>query len=195
MRTVFIFHGVEGNPEENWFPWLKKELQYKKCNVIVPQFPTPKKQTLENWLETFEQYADQVQEDSIFIGHSLGGLFMLSLLEKYKIKLAVFVASFAKLPGNKFDDGMKTFVSPERLEFDWRKITDNCHKSMVFYGDNDPYVGFGTAQQLARNMHAKFHLMKGAGHISASSGFTKFTLLLEEMKPFLLPPLPLDRQL
>ena len=173
---------------------MKKELQYKKCNVIVPQFPTPDGQTLKNWLETFEQYADLVQEDSIFIGHSLGGLFMLSLLEKYKVKLAVFVASFGKPPGNKFDEGMKTFAAPERLEFDWQKIYGNCHKSMVFYGDNDPYVGFGTAQQLSRNLHAKFHLVKGAGHFNGSTGWIKFPLLLDELKPFLLPPMPPARQ-
>lgn len=190
MRNVFIFHGVEGTPDENWFPWLKKELQYKKCNVIVPQFPTPKGQTLENWLKTFEQYSDLVGEDSIFIGHSLGGLFMLSLLEKYKIKLAVFVASFGKLPGNKFDEGMTTFAK----DFDWQKINENCHKAMVFYGDNDPYVGFGTAQQLSRNLHGKFHLVKGAGHFNGSSGWVKFPLLLEELKPFLSLPRPPVRQ-
>ena len=185
MRNVFIFHGVGGSPEENWFPWLKKELQYKKCEVIVPQFPTPEGQTLDDWLETFEQYADQVNEETIFIGHSLGGLFMLSLLEKYKIKLAVFVASFCKLPRNKFDEGMSTFAK----DFDWQTIHENCRKFMVFHGDNDPYVGLGTAQQLARNLHAKFHLIRGGGHINATAGFLKFNLLLDELKKFLLPPL------
>ncbi|KKS50273.1 MAG: hypothetical protein UW01_C0001G0132 [Candidatus Nomurabacteria bacterium GW2011_GWA2_43_66] len=24
--NAFIFHGTEGHPQENWFPWLKKEL-------------------------------------------------------------------------------------------------------------------------------------------------------------------------
>ncbi len=27
MRNVFIFHGTEGYPEENWFPWLKEKLE------------------------------------------------------------------------------------------------------------------------------------------------------------------------
>lgn len=191
MTNVFIFHGVGGTPEENWFPWLKKELQYNRCNVIVPQFPKPERQDLGNWLDTFEKCREQkgiTDEDlknSIFIGHSLGGLFMLSLLEKYQIKMAVFVASFCKLPGNKFDEGMKTFAPPERDEFDWQKILENCHKSMVFHGDNDPYVGLGTAQQLARNLHAKLELVRGAGHFNGSTGFVKFPLLLKELVVYL----------
>lgn len=191
MRNVFIFHGVGGSPEENWFPWLKKELQYNRCNVIVPQFPTPKGQILENWLETFEECKNQANitdedlENAIFIGHSLGGLFMLSLLEEYRIKMAVFVASFCKLPGNKFDDGMRTFSSPERLDFDWQKILENCHKSLVYISDNDPYVKLGTAQQLARNVRAKLELIKGAGHFSGSDGYKKFPVLLEALKKIL----------
>jgi len=190
MTNVFIFHGAEGSPEENWFPWLKKELQYKKCNVIVPRFPTPEGQTLENWLKVFEESIEEANlnredlEQAILIGHSVGGLFMLSLLEKYKIKAAFFVASFPGLPGNRFDEGMKTFAPPIRADFDWQKIQTNCHRFFVYHGDNDPYVGLGTAQKLARNLHAKLQLVKGAGHFNGSAGYLKFPLLLEEIKRF-----------
>jgi predicted alpha/beta-fold hydrolase len=38
VTNIFIFHGTEGHPKENWFPWLKSELEAKDYNVIVPQF-------------------------------------------------------------------------------------------------------------------------------------------------------------
>lgn len=56
METAFIIHGVGGHPEENWFPWLKKELEKIGYRVFVPKFPTPEGQTLTNWLKTFEPY-------------------------------------------------------------------------------------------------------------------------------------------
>jgi len=56
MANIFIFHGVNGSPEENWFPWLKGKLEADGHKVFVPQFPTPKNQTLDNWLKVLSEY-------------------------------------------------------------------------------------------------------------------------------------------
>lgn len=42
MKFV-IFHGSFGNPEENWFPQLKKDLENLNQEVLVPAFP------VDNW--------------------------------------------------------------------------------------------------------------------------------------------------
>jgi len=47
MPNVIFFHGAYGDGQENWFPWLKGELEEIGCTVIVPVFPTPENQSLE----------------------------------------------------------------------------------------------------------------------------------------------------
>ena len=108
-----ILHWWWGNAEENWFPWLKSELEKLDCRVFVPKFPTPENQSLENWLKVFEDYKRYLNENSIIVGHSLGSAFLLNIVEKLDkpIKAAFFVSGFVGLLGNPdFDDINKSFV-------------------------------------------------------------------------------------
>lgn len=182
MKTVFIIHGVEGYPEENWFPWLKGELETRGCNVIVPQFPTPEGQTLENWLEVLKPYEDLL-DGAIVIGHSLGVPFLLSVLEQHKVETAYFVSGFYTMPeGWQFYDGAKTFVHRElRKEFDFEAVRQNCGKFVVFHSDNDPYVSLDRAKLLARELGVEVRLVEGAGHFNSSAGYDKFEELLGEI--------------
>jgi len=40
MANIFIIHGAYGNPDENWIPWLKTELEKLGNRVFVPKFPS-----------------------------------------------------------------------------------------------------------------------------------------------------------
>ena len=63
--NVFIIHGIYGNPNENWFPWLKTELEKKGHEAIAPKFPTPIGQSLESWLKIFKKYEEKISSETI----------------------------------------------------------------------------------------------------------------------------------
>ena len=174
----FIIHGTYGYPEENWFPWLKEELEKLNHEVIVPKFPTPEDMSFKNWMKIMEQYT--IEEDDIFIGHSIGPAFILRLLEEHKAKAAFLVAGFLGALGNKEVDELNSsfFAEP----FDWNKIKENCKSFYVFYSDNDPYVPQEKAKELANKLGVEPIFVKGAGHFNETAGYAKFPLLLEEIK-------------
>jgi serine hydrolase len=177
----FIIHGAYGNPNENWIPWLKENLEKKGHEVVVPKFPTPKNQTLDNWINIFNEYISDIDEDTIFIGHSLGVSFILSILEKINVitKASFLISGFLGLLGQqKFDEINKTFVNKN---FDWNKIENNCSKFFVFHSDNDPYVDLKYGQDISKKLGEKLILVKGAGHFNKETGYTKFDLLLEKI--------------
>ncbi|MBI4453381.1 alpha/beta hydrolase [Candidatus Woesearchaeota archaeon] len=181
MANAFIFHGTSGYPEENWFPWLKERLESLNYRVFVPQFPTPENQSLENWFKVFEKYKKYYTLDTILIGHSLGGAFLLRVLEKYNIKIKaayIIAAPIGVLPIKNYD-GDKLFI---KHAFDWEKIKSHAGKFFVFHSDNDSYVCLGNGEKLAKHLKTELTFIPNAGHFNAKAGYLKFELLLDKIR-------------
>jgi predicted alpha/beta hydrolase family esterase len=182
MATIFLFHGAYGHPKENWFPWMKKQLERNGHKVIAPRFPTPKRQTLENWRKVFSKYARKVDENTVFIGHSIGCAFLLRLIENSTktIKAAYCVAGFTGPLGNpKFDTVNRTFT---QRKFRWGNIREHCRKFVVFCSDNDPYVPMEKGKMLAKRLKTKPILVRKAGHFNKAAGYQAFPLLLKSIE-------------
>jgi uncharacterized protein len=184
MKYVY-FHGAFGNPDENWFPELKKKLEIKGKIVLAPQFPVDnydemvkngpdiplKNQNLNNWLKTFDKfYRNNIipGEKLCFIGHSLGPLFILHVVDTYQIKLecAVFVCPFfGPLDAWEFNHTNSTFY---KNDFNWEKLNLLISKSYVIYSDNDPYVKNEYSLNFANKFKSNITVLHDAGHISRS---------------------------
>jgi hypothetical protein len=50
MKRVILIHGWDGFPNNCWFPWLKKELEDKDFEVIVPAMPNPEHPKVKPWV-------------------------------------------------------------------------------------------------------------------------------------------------
>ncbi len=181
MTNVFIIHGTGGYPEENWFPWLKKELEMLGCRVFIPQFPTPENQTPETWSKVFSKYKKDFTPDTILVGHSLGGTFALRILEDSAVQIrAAFIvaASIGVLPIKYYETDKPYLAKP----FDWKKIKGSARKIYVFHSEDDPLVSVGNGKELAKNLGVEPILYKNAGHFNAKAGYTHFEELLERIK-------------
>jgi len=184
--NVFIFHGTEGYPEENWFPWLKQKLEKIGCKVFVPQFPSPPiaPAKINEWFDVFKKNKQYINENVILIGHSLGGVFTLRVLEKLRhpIKAAFFVGT---------PIGVKPILNYKRdssfsgFSFDWDSIRKNCNYFVVFQSDTDPYVGLQNGKELAKKLNVKLNFVPNAGHFNAKAGYFKFEKLLEKVNRIL----------
>jgi predicted alpha/beta hydrolase family esterase len=183
MINVFIFHGTEGYPEENWFPWMKEKLEAEGCKVIVPQFPTPPivPAKISEWFDVLKKYENEITEDTILIGHSLGGIFLLRVLEKlnHPVREAVFVgAPIGERPILNYDRD-EAFSG---FNFDWENIKNKTKNFIVYQSDNDPYVGLENGKALAKNLGVDLTFIPNAGHFNTKAGYTEFPDLLEKIK-------------
>jgi len=184
MATVFIFHGVHGNPKENWFPWLKSELEKEGHSAIVPQFPHADRPQLGEWLEYFSQWNSFLDAETIFVGHSLGSAFALRLLESIPqhIRATFLIAPVWGVMENAFDPLMTSFTSPA---YDWERIRAHAGKTFIFQSDNDPYIAPSKTNKLAEYLDTTVKLVRNGGHFNEASGYTHFEQLLRTLRDVL----------
>ena len=179
--NFFLIHGSKENPTTNWFPWLKQQLEDLGQEVIAPSFPNPPNQSVTSWLETIQPDLGKVDAETVFVGHSLGPAFTLSVLEKIgtKVSACFFVAGFLGPLGlTEYDPINKTFTEKD---FNWKKIKANCKKFVCYASDNDPYVPLSNTKGLAKKLGAELIIVKGAGHFTQKSGYATFDQLLEKI--------------
>lgn len=182
MINVIIIHGAYGHPNENWIPWLKAELEKIGCNVLVPKFPTPEGQNIDNWMNVLNKYDKYFDSNTVLVGHSIGPALILRKLEALKkpIKATFLVAGCIRKLGNDAFD--KINASFFEKPFDWDKIKNNSKHFFVYHSDNDPYIPLEIGKELANKLGTEVILVKGGGHLNEKAGYTKFLLLFEDIK-------------
>lgn len=180
MKNAIIIHGTGGYPEENWFPWLKKELEQEGYKVSVPYFPSPATEpvTTKEWFEVLKDY--EINEETLLIAHSLGGVFALRILEKleYPIKAAFFAGTPVGIKPIKYYDSDVKFSG---FDFAWDKIRKNAGRFVVFHSNDDPFVALANGEKLAEELGVKLNFVPNAGHFNATAGYIDFPELLKEI--------------
>lgn len=69
----------------HWFPWLQKQLLIKGINVQTPEILDAYQPEYSKWTKEFERF--EVGENTILVGHSCGGGFLVRWLSENKIKV------------------------------------------------------------------------------------------------------------
>lgn len=70
------------NSEDHWFSWLKRQLILKDIHAIVIEPPFPFRPRYDEWKKEFERF--DLYPDTILVGHSCGGGFLVRYLSEHK---------------------------------------------------------------------------------------------------------------
>jgi len=177
-KNVIILHGTGDKPNDFWFPYLKNNLENRGYSVWLPQLPNAEKPSLEEWLP-FVFNNGKFSKDTILIGHSAGAQLILSLLEKYpiKIKQVILVSGYSKAL-------RETANSKNGIEnFKWEKIKGKYKQIIFINSDNDPW---GCNDQQGKimldNLGGVLIIPKGEGHMGSTTNkqpYKKFPLLIK----------------
>lgn len=156
---IIILHGFGSDSTHSWKPWLIAELKKLGHNVYCPDLPNTNKPNIIEQAE-YVLKNTRLSENSIVIGHSLGGAVLLRLLErsKTKIKKAIFLDSVLK---PKFSDKLRPDVAnADDWSFDFAKIKKASRSFLVVADADYPTIRKEEIDKLAKILVASKLLLK-----------------------------------
>jgi len=162
-KRVLIIHGWESNSKEHWFLEEKERLEKLGHEVLVPDMPNTFHPKKEEWVKVIEDFAPD--DDSILVGHSLGGVSVLRYLERInkKIPKCILMATpIRKLKSSEYDfRPIDNFFEPD---FNWEKIKQNCEDFIIINQTKDPWVPLQHGKDLADYIGGRLITIEGDNH-------------------------------
>lgn len=188
MKYIFINHGFMGSNIENWFPYIKEQIDDNNNQVIIPQYPIDVDNHFYNyWKEVLDAYKKfgYINSNTIMIAHSSGCAFTIKYLIKNNLKInkLILVSGFNNYFADNEDDFHKKVNSSFYIEDEnIGEIKKLCNDIICIYGSNDPYIPQDVSHNLVTKLNAKEVIINNGGHLNKSAGYDKFEKLLEFIK-------------
>ncbi len=187
MKTIYLVHCWGGTSKDGWYPWIKEEISGEHINVETFDMPNTDKPDIKEWIDNLEKKVLNLDENTYFIGHSIGCQTIMRYLENKnvnKIGGILFVAPWIELLPYAINDEesykiaypwLNTQINFESI----KKLTDNI---TCIFSDNDYFVSSNQKEKFKELLNAKIITVKNKGHISMEDNVYELDEILKEMK-------------
>ncbi|MDQ5883213.1 MAG: serine hydrolase [Patescibacteria group bacterium] len=167
MKNAIIIHGMPSKEEfesskispanSHFIPWIKNKLIQGGIDAISLDMPVPYNPVYESWKEVFEK--SDINEETILVGHSCGGGFLVRWLSENKVKVGKVVLVAPWLDPEKYlNTGMFDFeIDPA--------FPNRSTKVIVMYSTDDEEYILDTIKILKEKTNGiDFHEFQDKGH-------------------------------
>jgi len=118
----------------------------EKFHVIKPRMPLQDNAKYEEWKIHFERYLEQLKDNLILVGHSLGAIFLAKYLSENKFPKKILSVYLIAPP---FDDSIigEDLVGGFELGEDLSMIMKNCEDVNLIFSKDDECVPVSHAEK------------------------------------------------
>jgi len=182
-RDEYYNPTLTANSDAHWYPWLCKQLLMKDIHAVTVEPPVPFQPRYDTWKKEFERF--DISQDTILVGHSYGGGFLVRYLSENKdtkVGKVVLVAPWLNPENNPVSDTADSF----EFEIDPELVRRTAGVT-IFVSDDDQETilkSVAIIREKVKNVgHKEFH---GLSHFCYQAGYDEdleseeFPELLEE---------------
>jgi len=186
---ILILHWRRWHGRENRFGWLKDTLEKQGHIVFSPDLPNAKHPNLQEQLAAVKQYVDQLDENSIIVGHSLWCLLANHVVTQYKKKIKAIINVAPASMGNDSPWHQKALeIAPELKEFikqelDFVALKHYHDKHIIYLSDDDPYINLEMSKKYFSEHipYAQIKEFTQHGHFNEAAGMTEFQEIFNDI--------------
>jgi predicted alpha/beta hydrolase family esterase len=152
---------------ERWSSSLKVKLG-TKFDVLLPKMPNPANAKYDEWAILFKKIAAVLKNNTILIGHSLGGIFLAKYLSENKFPKKI-LATFLIAPpydSKNMDESLGKFNLPKSL----KKLEKQGGRIFLYHSKDDKVVPFAHLGKYKKVLPgAVVRKFKRKGHFNQAS--------------------------
>lgn len=177
QKYLIIIHGAgpkhyrslkDGSGD--WQTKLATDLS-SEFKIITPQMPSPKNPTYEEWKELLDKNLSKLHGEVTFVGHSLGGSFLVKYLAEEKIAQKISGLFLVAAPFNT----IKGFEAPSDFS-----VFQNLQNAFLYHSMDDVEVPYAHALIYRERMKAMLRTFSDRGHYFKKAEFPEIIQDLRE---------------
>ncbi len=183
MKRLFIIHGWGGAAREPMIAWLGKvgtELGFETTVLEMPNTNVP---TIDAWTKHLEDNVYYVDQDTYFIGHSLGGQAILRYLEMNKgsqLGGAILIAPAFIVNGLETQEDQDIFRPWKDRPIDFTSIRAMSGNFVTIFSDNDQSVLLDANREIIeKSLGQKIIIEHAKGHFCKEDGVVDLPIVKE----------------
>ncbi|MDQ6917836.1 MAG: alpha/beta hydrolase [Candidatus Dormibacteraeota bacterium] len=181
MKRVYIVHGWGDKPGDHWIPWLQEQLEKRGFSVAAPAMPSSETPVIGLWVAHLNGEVGKVDEDTYYVGHSIGCQTILRHLEQTahgtRVRGAAFVSPWFDLT-NLSEDEMTIARPWIDTPIDFARVKETLPRLTAYFSPDDPWVPLDEKVLFEERLGARTQVLEGRHHFGLESGMTTFPELL-----------------
>lgn len=171
MKKIYLVHCWDGTSSDGWYPWLEEKINDQNIKLFKFDMPNTANPKIEEWVDYLNSKVDLLNEETYFIGHSIGCQTILRYLETKeitKIGGILFVAPWLDLLPKAIEDedSYNTAQPWINTPIDFEKVKQFTNNISCIFSDNDYFVSIEQEKEFRNKLNAKTVIVNNKGHIS-----------------------------